>query len=90
MGGSMSIRISKKIVAYESISMTTFDPSYVNWDENQIRRYIKTHPMPSDENYSEEDLIFDLTRSEGTYMLSEGIREETIEYIEDLLNELVR
>ncbi|MEW6418567.1 MAG: hypothetical protein AB1480_10650 [Nitrospirota bacterium] len=86
----MSIRISKKIVAYESISMTTFDPSYVEWDENEIRQYLKNHPMPSDENYSEEDLIFDLTRSEGTYMLPEGIREETIEYIEDLLNELVR
>ena len=86
----MSIRISKKIVAYESISMTTFDPSYVDLDENKIRQYIKTHPMPSDEDYSEEDLIFDLTRSEGTHMQPEGIREETIEYIEDLLNELVR
>ena len=45
--------------------------------------------MPEDKLYTEEDLILDMTRSEGVYTLPEGIKEETIEYIEELLNKLV-
>jgi len=86
----MAIRIEKKIIAYESITCTAIDPGYLGIDEDNIRNYLRENPMPEDELYTEEDLIMDLTRSEGVYTLPEGIKEETIEYIEDLLNKLVR
>jgi hypothetical protein len=85
----MAIRIEKKIIAYESVTMTTFDPSYFKWDEDEIRRYLNENPMPEDETYSKEDLIFDLTRSGGTYMLPSDIKDETLYYIEGMLNKLI-
>jgi hypothetical protein len=85
----MGIRIEKKIMAYESITCTAIDPSYLSLDEDTIRKYLRENLMPEDKLYTEEDLILDLTRSEGVYTLPEGIKEETIEYIEELLNKLV-
>jgi hypothetical protein len=85
----MGIRIEKKIMAYESITCTAIDPSYLSLDEDTIRKYLRENLMPEDKLYTEEDLILDLTQSEGVYTLPEGIKEETIEYIEELLNKLV-
>jgi len=85
----MGIRIEKKIMAYESITCTAIDPSYLSLDEDTVRKYLRENLMPEDKLYTEEDLILDLTQSEGVYTLPEGIKEETIEYIEELLNKLV-
>ena len=56
----------------------------------RIREYMKEHPMPDDENYSEEDLIEDITNSSGFYCLPNGTKEETRKYVAQLLNDLIK
>jgi len=86
----MAIRIQKKLIAFESITMSGIDPSFLGLEEEEIKEYLQKHKMPEDEFYSEEDLIGDLTNSEGIYTLPDGVKEETIDYIEELLNVLAK
>jgi hypothetical protein len=85
----MGIRIEEKIIAYDSITCGAIDPSYLGIKKEEIEKYLSENPMPKDGMYTAEDLIHDLTCSEGVYMLPKGIKEETIDYIEELLNDLI-
>ena len=84
------IRIENKLIAYDSVTMTAIEPQYLGITEKEIIEYMKDHPMPEDPLYCPQELIADLTGSEGMYILPAGIKEETIQYIEDLLNQLMR
>lgn len=83
MGG---IRISKKYTAIHSSSCNGVEPEYMNWEEEKIREYLKDHPIPADPNYSESDMIYDLTESGGTLTFSEDLMPQTIEFVEVLMN----
>jgi len=85
----MGIRIEKKLVVYESVTMEAINPKYLNISKEQILDYMEKHPMPEDPAYSKEDLILDLTESDGMYTLPDNIKQETIEYIRDMLNSIL-
>jgi len=82
------IRIERKLIAYDSVIMEPVYPQYLGLTEEQIRQYVKENPMPYDPEYTVEELIADLTFSEGIYVLPSKVKEETIEYVEKLLNDL--
>ena len=86
----MSIKFREVTIAIETMTCTAYDPEYNRVDREGLDRYLKEHPFPKDDAYSEEDLRSDLLRSSGAYILPQGIRTETKAYIEDLLNELVK
>jgi hypothetical protein len=83
------IKIEKKLIAYDSITMEPVYPQYAGITEEKIRSYLAKHFMPEDPAYTPEELIMDLTDSEGIYILPSTVKEETIDYISDLLNALV-
>ena len=85
----MAIRIERKLVCYESVTMEAINPQFHNISKEKIIRYMKNNPMPNDPAYSKEDLILDLTQSQGMYTLPNNVRQETIEYIENLLNTIL-
>jgi len=74
----------------ETITSTAYDPEYNRVDKEELEKYLKKHPFPKDNKYSVEYLKNDLLNSSGVYRLKHGVKMETIAYIEDLLNELVK
>lgn len=83
------IHIRKGYYAINTFNYEGINPEYLNIDENELIRYLEEHPMPEDSAYTRDDLVNDLTVSSGLYTLPDGIKQETIDYIEELLNELV-
>ena len=84
----MSITAGNFMVVYESITMTPVNPEYLSISEDNTQEYIKSNPMPNDPEYSEEDMIGDITNSSGFYCLPRNAKKETINYVTDLLNAL--
>ena len=84
------IKIKRCWVAYEDALSTAVDPEYLSITREDIENYMKEHPMPEDPEYTKEDLIYDLTASSGVYTLPDDIKQETADYIEELLNALAR
>jgi len=85
------IRASNNIHFIDSVTCTGYDPEYNRVNEDELNEYLGKHPFPKDPtNYSVEDLKNDLLHSSGLYTLPKGVRKKTVEYIEDLLNELIR
>ena len=82
----MSIQIRKWYVPIQSITGNVIEPEYMDWKKDDIEEYLKEHPMPEDKNYSKEDLMSDLTDSSGSLTFSSDLKEETIEYLSDLMN----
>jgi len=85
----MGIRIEEKIITYDSITCEAIDPSYLGIRKEEIEKYLSENPMPEDKMYTAGDLMHDLACSEGVYTFPKGIKEETIEYIEELLNDFI-
>lgn len=83
------VRIERKVIAYNTLDYSAIEPQYLGLTEEIIRAYVTQNPMPEDPEYSEEDMIHDLTGSSGIYTLPSGVKEGTIEYIETLLNNLL-
>ena len=84
------IKIRRRWVAYEDTLSTAIDLEYLPITREDIENYMKEHPMPEDPEYTKEDLIYDLTVSSGMYILPDGIKQETADYIEELLNTLAQ
>jgi len=85
----MGIRVSDFKVVYESITMTAIDPQYLGITREQIEEYMKEHPYPDDPNYGVESMIGDVMQSSGFYCLPKDIRDDTAEWIADLIGELI-
>ena len=83
------IKIARKMIAYNSYTMDTINPEYLYLKKEDIVGYEQQNPYPNDAAYSFEDLLHDLTNSSGMLNFPSNIKQETIEYIEDLLNELI-
>jgi len=83
------VKCKRAWLVYEDTTNIAIDPEYLSISEDDILEYMKEHEMPEDPVYSKSDLILDLTRSSGFYELPDGIKQETINYITDMLNELM-
>lgn len=86
MGG---ITIKRYYVAIHSYNGQGVEPEYMNWQKKDIEAYLKEHPMPDDPNYSKEDMISDLIDSSGTLTFPEDCKQETIDFLEGLMNWLM-
>ena len=87
----MGVRVRNFKVVYESVTMTPIDPQYLIAEKKDIERYIDEYgEMPDDPEYSKEDLILDLTDSSGFYCLPDGIKDETADYVADLVDWILR
>ena len=64
------------------------DPKRLDITKEKILEYVKTHPMPIDPAYDLENLIDDLTDGSYPYMLPFKIKEETIQFVMKLIDEL--
>jgi len=64
------------------------NPQKLDITREKILEYVKTHPMPIDPVYDLEFLIDDLTNGSYPYMLPFKIKEETIQFILKLIDEL--
>lgn len=73
---------------YESITMEAINPEYLGISKEDIREYMKENPMPKDPEYSQEDLISDITQSGGFLTLSDAMQPETREYVAELIGAL--
>jgi len=63
-------------------------PEHLNFSEEEIRNYLKENPFPKDPEYSEEDMIHDLIRSQGSYIIPTK-RRETAEFIAQMISDLL-
>ena len=79
----MSVRIEKKNIVYESVSMTAIEPNSVFTDKEAVKEYMREHPFPETKHYTAEDLFGD-THSEGMWTLPNELTEEQECYIEDM------
>ena len=64
------------------------NPQKLDITREKILEYVKTHPMPFDPLYDLETLIYDLADGSYPYMLPFEIKEETIQFILKLIDEL--
>ncbi len=85
----MSIRIEKRLIAFDSIAQEVINPEYLSLKREDIEIYLSNHSKPFDSVYTEEDLIYDFMESSGFYQLPMTCKEETIEFVEELLNSLL-
>jgi len=83
------IRIRNKLVVFESITMNSINPEDFRPYNKWLKKYINKKPFPKDNNYSCNDMIYDLCQSTGMLTLPDNINKETLTYMEDLLNELI-
>ena len=64
------------------------DPQKLDITKEKILEYVKTHPMPIDLAYDLETLIDDLTDGSYPYLLPFKIKEETVQFISKLIDDL--
>lgn len=83
----MGVKIKKVHVAIDSNGCRV-RPNRLHITYEKILKYIENNPMPEDPIYSPNDLIIDLTDPPSFWMLPINIKEETIRYIEKLVDEL--
>jgi hypothetical protein len=83
----MSIKIEKKWIVYESVTLNPIIPAYVlNLDK--VKEYINNNPFPETEDYTKEDLLFDV-QSDGIWTLGDYVTEEQREYIREMVQTLL-
>ena len=84
----MGVRARKGWYLYHSVTCEAVEPEYLGISEEQIRKYLKEHPMPEDPAYSVEEMVSDITNSTGALTLPDETRDETANFVADLINEL--
>ena len=83
------IQTKKVILAYDSVTGLAVEPIDLQITKDELMDYMKDYPMPRDVKYSQKDFIHDITQTlSDFYSFPEGIKKETVEYIEDVLNDL--
>lgn len=83
------IRIENVMLVYDSITGLAIEPNYLEIAKDDLVDYIKENPMPKDAKYSQEDFIYDVIHSSGFYSLPSGVKEKTVEYVADVLNDFI-
>ena len=79
----------KKWILWSTVTCEVLNAEDLFISKNQIKEYLKEHKMPKDKKYSEEDLIYDLTKSSGSYCLPAGTKKSTAEFVAELISDLL-
>ena len=85
----MGIRVGRFNVVYESVCMEAIDPQYLGIRKEAIEKYLEEHPYPEDPNYPVEFMIGDITQSSGFYCLPDDIKDETADFVAQLISDLM-
>lgn len=84
----MGVKIKKTYMVVDSNGYF-INPQRLRIAKKEILKYVENNPMPEDPAYSSEDLVFDLAEHYQEYwVLPNNIKEETIRYIEILIDKL--
>jgi len=83
----MSIRIEKRWVVYESVTLQPIVPCFV-LPEEKVRKYIEKNPFPETKDYTTNDLIMD-TQTDGMWTLPEYLTDEQRDYIREMVQAIV-
>lgn len=81
----MGIRIEKKLVVYESVTLNAIEPQYVFPDREEVKEYLKENPFPEIDGYDKDHLLWD-TQSDGFWTLPENVTGEQKEYIINMID----
>lgn len=81
----MGIWFVRKCGIFDSINNIFLEPGHLGIDPKKVKAYIKKHPMPKDDCYSEEDLLMDL-KSTSSWTLPDGIKDDTGNWIAELMD----
>lgn len=74
------------LVLWNNTTESSVNAEDLDISEDKLREYLKENPMPKEDNYFENDLIHDLTNSTGAFLIPDELHIETIEFIEDLID----
>lgn len=83
----MSVRIEKKLIAYESVSCKGIEGGL--FFKPEVLEYLHAHPFPRNDIYSFEDMVIDLCDTDGLLTFHADMPENVIEYIRGLMQELI-
>ena len=73
---------------WDGFNCEFINPEYLGLSEKEIKDYLKENSFPRDPDYSEKDLIHDLTGSQGSYIVPTKKR-ETAEFIAKMISDLL-
>jgi hypothetical protein len=73
---------------YDSINCRFVEPFFLGISKEKVEAYLKDHPFPEDPAYSIESLMGDL-QTTGSWTLPKDVKEETGEFIADMIQELI-
>ena len=76
----MGVRIGTFNVVHHSVTQGAICPRFLFDDIDKVNKYIREHPFPSTDIYSEQDLRFDL-KSESFWSVPDGLTAEQEEWI---------
>ena len=85
----MGIKVERKWVVFESVTGEAMNPEYMSLSEEEVLKYMEENPMPADPVYSEQDLIHDVCHSSGMLTLMDDMKQETREYVAELIRGLI-
>lgn len=87
----MSINVRKvddSFGIWDGYNCEFINPEYFRIPEEKIREYLKNNPFPKDPDYSEEDMILDLTDSSGSLIIPSKSG-KTAEFIARMIRDLI-
>lgn len=73
---------------FDSMSCRFVEPMYLLISDKQLTDYLKKNPFPEDSVYSVQDLMMDM-KTTGSWMLPKDIKEETGNFIAEMVQELI-
>lgn len=73
---------------FDSFNCRFVEPANLFISKEAVKEYLKEHPFPKDENYSQQDLLNDL-ETMGSWTLVNEIKDETGNYIAGMIYELL-
>ena len=87
----MAFRVRKVdnwFAIWDDINCEFIHPEHLCLSEEKLKRYLRENSFPKDSEYSEKEMIYDLTCSKGTYIIPTKKR-RTAEFIAQMISDLI-
>jgi len=83
----MSVRIEKKWIVFDSVTMTPINPKH-DLNAEEVKKYLERNPFPETSDYKAEDLLNDI-KIEGLWILGDYVTEEQRNYIVEMIKMVI-
>ena len=80
-------RVDDSFGIWDGYNCEFVNPEYLRIPKEKVREYLKDNPFPKDPDYSEENMILDLTGSSGSLLIPSKSR-KTAEFIARMIRDL--